>query len=302
MPRQPPRVVLAGQSGPYAPIIFRALLARAEHFEIALVVEGVRPSALRKLHRMLEPTGESLAADRQSLRDNALAAGVPVLQTRDINDAEAVEEIERCGGDYLVCAGFDRLFRAPVLESVAVAGFNAHPSLLPELRGPSPLFWAVKEGRQEIGVTVHGLDGGEDHGPIYAQQSLPRPSRATGSVLFERCAAAAGPMLAKTLNSAILKVLKGTAQDHGKATRAPRPSADDVLVAPGDWRCAHLVDFACAAPFFRRPIMVLGNDRFEVLRGLGAQPGERLPGHYAQVSNRVAVQCLDGIAHLEVRR
>ena len=50
---------------------------------------------------------------------------------------------------------------------------NGHPSLLPRHRGPTPVAWAIREGDEEIGFTVHRMDAELDTGPILAQRQIP---------------------------------------------------------------------------------------------------------------------------------
>ncbi len=43
---------------------------------------------------------------------------------------------------------------------------NFHPAILPNYRGPVPLFWQIKNGITETGITAHKLDENFDSGPI----------------------------------------------------------------------------------------------------------------------------------------
>ena len=46
---------------------------------------------------------------------------------------------------------------------------NLHNSPLPKYRGVSPINWALKNGEQQHGVTIHEITPGIDDGPIYSQ-------------------------------------------------------------------------------------------------------------------------------------
>ena len=127
----------------------------------------------RQPHRFIEPTPRPLPGG-ESLADVASAAGARVLQTCDVNAAFAIKRLEQERLDALVCVGFDRLFSPDLLRAFPVA-INAHPSALPKLRGPSPLFWSLRNGDSQTAVTLHAIDAGEDRGPILAQQALPIP-------------------------------------------------------------------------------------------------------------------------------
>lgn len=49
---------------------------------------------------------------------------------------------------------------------------NIHPSLLPKYRGGSPVFYALKNGETQIGVTYHFISEGFDQGAIIRQDAI----------------------------------------------------------------------------------------------------------------------------------
>ncbi|MEO0459995.1 MAG: formyltransferase family protein [Myxococcota bacterium] len=296
----PLRVVLVGQSGPYAPELLRRLSADRGPWCVVAVVEGRRRNASGPLHRRVSPRIAALPRG-DHLASLASALGIPTLQTRDINEAAAIGAIVSFDADVLLCSGFDRLFRADVLDAVAWGGLNLHPSMLPEWRGPAPLFWALREGRARIGVSIHRLDPREDHGLIYAQDDFARPKAARGEELYQYSIAALYPHLRRTLIALSRGRLTGHTQDESLATRAPRPNIEDARIVPEEWPCQRVIDFAVGAPFFCTPWMELGGDRFVVRSGLRSELGRRIPGHFAYVGNTVIVQCRDGVAHLDAQ-
>ncbi|HET6343843.1 MAG TPA: formyltransferase family protein [Myxococcota bacterium] len=295
------RIAFFGQSGPYAPVALRRLLAdTSRRFSLALVVEGRKLPVGRAMHRWLRADPRGTVPVTESLGDTARAAGADVLQTCDVNAAFVADKVAECRVDALVCVGFDRLFRGTLLETAGVR-INSHPSRLPELRGPSPLFWLLRHGVRESALTLHGIDAREDHGPIYAQEPFVLPPRATGEALYGVAGELAGRMLVAALGRAAVGGLVGVPQDEGRASRAPRPKPEDARVEPLAWTCAHLLDFACGAPYFHTPWLPLGPDIFHVRRGLRAEPGIRIPAEYVLQGSTLVVQCKDGLAHLEIQ-
>jgi methionyl-tRNA formyltransferase len=235
------------------------------------------------------------------LHDVALAAGIPALESSDINARGAVRILSRHELDYIVCVGFDRLFSPQVLATARLGGLNAHPSLLPRWRGPSPLFWALKAGERQGGVTVHAMDERADHGVIYAQESFVMPHRASGDEIYRAASELAAGLILNVLSHARAGTLAGAPQDERLATRAPRPRAEDAYVEPSQWRAEHLVDFCCGATYFRAPWFRLGDEVYFARRGLLCEPGRRMPGHFALCGSTLVVACMDGLAHIEVQ-
>ncbi len=290
------RIAFFGQTGPYAPYAFTELMREAHPYEVALVVEGKKSA--RSEHRMRDPnkpiTGSTLA-------EMAAAHGIPALVSTDVNDPKSIAIVGDHRIDLLICVGFDRLFSAALLATARRGGINAHPSDLPRLRGPAPIYWALKEGRNRMALSLHALDTREDHGPIFAQEWFAPSSLATGDVIFRTAGKLAGKMLVGLLAKAAAQELVGTPQDDRRATRAPRPKPEDAFVQPLEWTCDALIRFACGAPYFRTPWLTLGDENYFVRRGLKAERGKRVPGEHAVVGSHLVVQCRDGTAHLEIQ-
>ena len=292
------KVAFFGQSGPYAPLGLATLLSQSNPFEVALVVEGRKFPMGRQIHRWLAPAPRALPGT-ESLADTATALGIEVLQTADVNATAVANALRARHIDCLVCVGFDRLFAPALLAAVPVA-INAHPSALPQLRGPAPLFWLLRDGVRQTAMTLHGLDAREDHGPIFAQAPWEIPPRVSGEALYNVAARLAGRMLASLLSQAASGPLQSWPQ-IGTPTRAPRPKAEDACIEPATWDCGHLVDFACGAPYFRSAWMRLGDSTFHLKTGFEAQVGAHLPGEYVLQGDILAVRCRDGVAQVQVQ-
>ena len=87
---------------------------------------------------------------------------------------QAVSDHFRAAGcELIVCAGFMRRLKDPVLTDFAGRIVNIHPSLLPSFPGRSAWAQAFDAGVSETGCTVHLIDAGIDTGPILAQSKVP---------------------------------------------------------------------------------------------------------------------------------
>jgi folate-dependent phosphoribosylglycinamide formyltransferase PurN len=133
---------------------------------------------------------------------HSAAPRLPVLATRNLNDAEGLRFLAACAPDLLVSSFFNQRLNAAALALPARGCLNIHPSLLPEAKGVDPVFQALLRGAPQLGVTVHFMSPELDAGRIVAQRSIER--RAAWSVfeatavLFregaELLAAAIGPL------------------------------------------------------------------------------------------------------------
>lgn len=115
---------------------------------------------------------------------------------------------------------------------------NIHPSLLPQGRGPEPVFWAYRHGARETGVTVHLMDDGLDAGPILAQQRATIPD-GLDAVTLEYNLFVTGANLAASLAPAVLAGrAPGTPQVASAASYQPAPAASDWIIStllPAAW-------------------------------------------------------------------
>lgn len=104
--------------------------------------------------------------------------------------SSAQEEVSRrfrdTGCDLIVCAGFMRRLKDPVLTDFAGRIVNIHPSLLPAFPGRSAWTQAFGAGVEEAGCTVHLIDAGIDTGPILAQTKVPVLPDDTADTLRQR--------------------------------------------------------------------------------------------------------------------
>jgi hypothetical protein len=107
------------------------------------------------------------------------ASGLPVLTTRNLNDAEGLKFLAGCAPDLLVSAFFNQRVQAPALALPKRGCLNIHPALLPEAKGVDPVFQSLLHGAPPLGVTVHFMTPELDAGRIVAQRSLEGRARSS---------------------------------------------------------------------------------------------------------------------------
>lgn len=115
----------------------------------------------------------------------AKSNNIPILDTRDINTPEAIHFIEENNPDIVLCAHFNQLLKAPILDIEHVECINIHPSLLPDYKGVDPVFFAMRDNSEKIGVTIHRMNTDFDSGEILLQSEM-RLSNSK-SLLFNNC-------------------------------------------------------------------------------------------------------------------
>jgi methionyl-tRNA formyltransferase len=220
------RVVFFGNSPPFSTALLRAV---ARQSSLAAIVcprrRGTSRSLRQRLAARLAPFAARLPLWPESfpleLNRLARAHGAALLFPGSVNDPAAVAEIRHLGAELAIVAGLDHIFTRESLDALPPL-VNVHPSLLPDLRGPVPCFWAVRLGYKETGVSLHRIDPGIDTGEILEQRRIVIDERWTADDLKSRCAALGAAMVADLLRSGG----RGDSQPQGLGGRylgKPRP-------------------------------------------------------------------------------
>lgn len=108
---------------------------------------------------------------------------------------------------------------------------NMHPSLLPRLRGPSPIRSAILTDEKNTGISVMLLDEKMDHGPILAQKKITVPEwPPRGRELDALLAAEGGKLVAEILPLWLKDEVTPQEQNHDVATYCQMFSKEDGLL------------------------------------------------------------------------
>lgn len=104
------------------------------------------------------------------VKEMALEHGLDVAQPYRIkDDAEFISGLKAIAPDMIVVAAFGQILPREVLDIPRFGCINVHGSLLPKLRGASPMQSAILEGLDETGVTIMRMDEGLDTGDMISK-------------------------------------------------------------------------------------------------------------------------------------
>jgi len=140
------------------------------------------------------------------LGDNALSRiadhlGVPLLRTWRINDDHSRIDIADLRPEAAIMASFNQIVNAPTLRIPQHGFMNIHPSLLPQYRGPEPVYWVIADGADRSGITLHRAVAKVDAGPILAQAEVAVDPHDTSGTLTRRLVGAGLPLLGAALEA-----------------------------------------------------------------------------------------------------
>lgn len=98
---------------------------------------------------------------------------IPLLKTKNINDADTLSWVREKQPDIVFCFGWSRLLKAEFLSLPPMGVIGYHPAALPQNRGRHPIIWALALGLTETASTFFFMDEGADSGDILSQVKLP---------------------------------------------------------------------------------------------------------------------------------
>ena len=145
------------------------------------------------------PAGRGRQLLASPVKQEALAAGIPVEQPETLKDIDARRQLRRYAADLLVVVAYGLILPRRVLALPRLGCWNVHASLLPRWRGAAPIQRAILAGDSESGVDLMQMEAGLDTGPILLERRTPIASDETGGSLHDRLAALGADVLAEGL-------------------------------------------------------------------------------------------------------
>ena len=179
------------------------------------------------------PAGRGRSAAAPPVKRAAERLGLAVLQPPTLRRRSVVDELRALRPDIIAVVAFGQLLRPDVLSLPPLGCVNLHPSLLPKLRGPTPINWAILEGLEETGVTVMTVDERMDAGPILAQAAARVLPDDTAESLGARLAELGAELLARTVHEWAKGRIAPVPQDDAGATYTRLLGREDGLI---DWK------------------------------------------------------------------
>ncbi|MGN1259144.1 MAG: methionyl-tRNA formyltransferase [Christensenellales bacterium] len=160
------------------------------------------------------------------VKEFAIEHNIPILQFERIS-RDGVESIKSLEPDIMVTASYGQILSQELIDIPKYGIINVHASLLPDLRGASPIQTAVIKGLKETGVTIMRTEAGLDTGDIILSRKTFIGENETAGELSVRLA----QMGAELLIQALGQIEEGTAvytkQSHIDAVVTKRISKEE---------------------------------------------------------------------------
>ena len=188
------------------------------------------------LHVRAVISNRTEAAGLEWAREQGLAAHAldhRQYPSREAFDEALAAEIERRSPDYVILAGFMRIFTQGFVERFRNRIVNIHPSLLPAFPGLHTHRRALAEGVKVHGATVHFVTPQLDHGPVIVQGVVPVLAGDTEEALAARVLAVEHRIYPQAIRWLVEDRVQ--VDDAGCVRVKDAGNASDSLVSPREW-------------------------------------------------------------------
>lgn len=201
--------------------------------EASAVADTEREKFLQRIAgHPVAPTFTQLLAGRDVRRE----------QVENHND-ERCAQLLREAAPRLIVLGGTRILKAHVFEIAPDGGLNAHPGLLPQVRGSASVAWAIHLD-EKVGCTCHFIEAGIDTGPIVGRRELPVRRGDTYEQLCWATIGLSGALMTEAVGAYAAGRLRATPQGEGPKAHKnmPEEMVEQVRRKLAEGRYAHIVD------------------------------------------------------------
>jgi methionyl-tRNA formyltransferase len=193
----------------------------AEHVLDALAVSGFLPLLVVTIPA--KPKGRGLEVTPTAAEKWAKVRNIPVSYTW--------EEFEKNTWDVAVIVDYGKIVPKRIIDIPRRGFLNVHPSLLPRLRGASPIRSAILQNENPTGITLMQIDDKMDHGPIIAQKKIEIPNWPVKNSELERILMTeGGALLSQVLPHWVKNEIDAHEQNHDLATFCEKIEKEDGLL------------------------------------------------------------------------
>ena len=197
----------------------------AEIFLMGIMEKGFSPSLV--VTNPDRPAGRKKELTPPPVKILAEKRGIPILQPDKLSVG-----FDSKGAEFGIVSAYGGIIPKVAIEAFPKGIIGVHPSLLPLLRGATPIQTALLEGKTETGVSLFLLDEKADHGPIINEKQAIIDENDDYLSLEEKLAESGAELFVETIEKYLSGEIAPETQDESKATFTKKFSREDAFVHP----------------------------------------------------------------------
>ncbi|MGH1337118.1 MAG: formyltransferase family protein [Aureispira sp.] len=158
------------------------------------------------------------------LTNNNTAMGaadlVSLAKEYDVPVFDQLDDIIATTCDYLISVQYHQILKKKHLAIATKQAINLHMAPLPEYRGCNQFTFALIDGKEEFGTTLHVMNEGIDSGDILAEKRFPIPKDCFVDQLYDLTLEASCSLFANQIGAILNDEITSIPQDFflGKRT------------------------------------------------------------------------------------
>lgn len=161
---------------------------------------------------------DPVSRQKRELEIGAIAHAYHIPVILPGHKTELAEKVKKHRAEVGVLVAFGKIIPQEVIDLFPKGIINIHPSLLPKLRGSTPVETAILNGLDKTGVSLMQLTAEMDAGPVHAQKIVPLNGSETKIDLAMRLSNEGSQLLVAELDDILSGKLKPKVQDETEAT------------------------------------------------------------------------------------
>ena len=175
-----------------------------------------------------KPKGRGNRLSPNDVAQWALDNSIELLRPAGKPDAAVVERMRELGAELALVMAYGHILKDNILNFGKYPCLNLHASVLPELRGASPIETAIALGKRETGVSLMKISREMDAGDVADIERVSIDDCDSSKTLREKISAASVEILRRDLPLLARGELAFSAQDKTLATYSRKLCKDDA--------------------------------------------------------------------------
>ncbi len=151
-----------------------------------------------------------------------------------ILDADFESTLRSYECDLFIVASYGKIMPSSIVFMPKYKTLNVHPSLLPDLRGASPLQSTILQDKKSTGVTIMRMDEKMDHGPLVAVKHVNISEWPIYEEFEELMLREGGKLLSSIIPEYISGKIPEIEQEHSRATFTKKITKEQAEISLND--------------------------------------------------------------------
>ena len=115
----------------------------------------------------------------------------------NINSESFLSHLKDVKTDLIASISPTQIFKEKLIELPEFGCLNIHTAKLPKYRGLYPTYWAMANGENVVGISIHFIEKGIDTGDVIVQDEIVIPPEATLHEMLHKSKLKGGKLLAE---------------------------------------------------------------------------------------------------------